>query len=185
VSDARYLDDLRTRCNAGERFKYVFFWGHQPGKSGVTSACFSQWYDAPFVIDGQRYATAEHYMMAEKAALFGDRATRERVLEAANPGAAKALGRKVQNFDEGTWLTHRFDIVVRANRAKFSQHAALGHFLEQTAARVLVEASPVDRVWGIGLAQDDERASDPNAWQGLNLLGFALMQVRAEALGKP
>ena len=180
MSDTRLLDDLRTRFNAGERFKYVFFWGHQPAKSGVTAACFSQWYDAPFVVDDQRYATAEHYMMAEKAALFDDRATRERVLEATNPGAAKALGREVRNFNEDTWVQHRFDIVVRANRAKFGQNAALGQFLAQTGARVLVEASPVDKIWGIGLAQDDERANDPNAWQGLNLLGFALMQVRAE-----
>lgn len=102
------------------------------------------------------------------------------MLEAPNPGAAKALGRQVRNFDEGVWLQQRFAIVVRGNRAKFSQHAALGKFLAQTAARVLVEASPVDRIWGIGLAQHDERATDPNAWQGLNLLGFALMQVRAE-----
>jgi len=50
--------------------------------------------------------------------------------------------------------------------------------LEMGAQRVLVEASPLDRVWGIGLAADDPRAADPAGWRGLNLLGFALMEAR-------
>lgn len=176
--DTQLLDDLRTRFNAGEKLKYVCFWGHQPGKQGVSASCFSQWYEAPFVLDGQRYATAEHYMMAEKAALFGDPTTRALILSAPTPGAAKALGRQVRSFDEETWLAHRYAIVVRANIAKFAQNPALGAFLRNTGTRVLVEASPVDTVWGIGLAQDDAKVNDPNQWRGLNLLGFALMQVR-------
>jgi ribA/ribD-fused uncharacterized protein len=181
MRDAQFIEDLRFRFNAGEKLKYVFFWGHQPSKNGMTASCFSQWYDAPFVVDGQRYPTAEHFMMAEKAALFGDQATRARVLQAPNPGAAKALGRQVRGFDEATWMEHRFSIVVRANEAKFAQNPELGLFLGQTGSRVLVEASPVDRVWGIGLAQDDEKATNPNLWRGINLLGFALMQVRGDA----
>jgi ribA/ribD-fused uncharacterized protein len=180
MNDALLVEDLRTRFNSGEKLKYVFFWGHQPGKNGITSSCLSQWYDSPFVVDGQRYPTAEHFMMAEKAALFGDSATRAEALRAPNPGAAKALGRKVRGFDEGTWVRHRYSIVVRGNAAKFSQNAELGRFLKQTASRVLVEASPVDRIWGIGLAADDEKANNPNLWRGLNLLGFALMQVRQD-----
>lgn len=179
--DAQLLEDLRSRFNAGEKLKFVFFWGHQPSKDGVTASCFSQWYGAPFVVEGQRYPTAEHFMMAEKAALFGDQATRALVLQAPNPGAAKALGRQVRGFDEATWLESRFSIVIRANAAKFAQNAELGLFLKQTGSRVLVEASPVDRIWGIGLAQDDEKVSNPNLWRGLNLLGFALMQVRDDA----
>jgi ribA/ribD-fused uncharacterized protein len=183
MNDSQHLDDLRTRHNAGEPLDYLFFWGHKRSPRGVTASCFSQWYDAPFTVDGQRYATAEHFMMAEKAALFGDHASREKVLLAPNPGAAKALGRSVQGFDEAVWQAHRFDIVLRANRAKFTQHPPLHAFLEQTGARVLVEASPVDRVWGIGLAQNDEKARDPNLWHGLNLLGFALMHVRDDKHG--
>jgi ribA/ribD-fused uncharacterized protein len=117
-------------------------------------------------------------MMAEKAALFGDEATRAKVLLAPNPGAAKALGRQISDFDEAVWTENRFSIVVRANEAKFAQNTELGQFLKQTGSRVLVEASPVDRIWGVGLAQDDEKVNDPNLWQGLNLLGFALMHVR-------
>lgn len=178
MRDTEHLEALRVRFNRGERLKYVFFWGHQPGKGGVSASCLSQWYASPFIVDGQRYPTAEHFMMAEKASLFGDLATRARVLEAPSPGAAKALGRQVRGFDESAWLEHRFAIVVRSNRAKFSQNAELERFLKSTGTRVLVEASPVDRVWGIGLSHDDDKASNPNLWQGLNLLGFALMQVR-------
>ncbi|MEO5624996.1 MAG: NADAR family protein [Dokdonella sp.] len=181
MQDAHYLDDLRSRFNAGEEIEFVYFWGDEPGKNGVSASCLSQWYGAPFVVDGSLYPTAEHFMMAQKASLFGDHATRERVLQAATPEAAKALGRQVQGFDENIWLKNRFAIVVRANEAKFSQNAELRRFLVQTGSRILVEASPVDRIWGIGLAQDDDRTNNPNLWRGLNLLGFALMQVRATA----
>lgn len=178
MRDTRFVEELRLRHNAGEKIKYVFFWGHQPPKTGVTSSCFSQWYAAPFVVEGQRYPTAEHFMMAEKAALFGDSQTRAEVLLAPNPGAAKALGRKVSGFNEAAWLAQRYTIVVRANEAKFKQNAELGSFLANTGSRVLVEASPVDKIWGIGLARDDEQVNNPNLWRGLNLLGFALMHVR-------
>jgi len=117
-------------------------------------------------------------MMAEKAALFGDVETRSKILQAHTPGAVKALGRSIRNFDEAVWVANRFSIVVRANAAKFRQDPSLGEFLQHTSTCILVEASPVDRIWGIGLAQNDEKASNPNLWEGLNLLGFALMQVR-------
>ena len=178
MHDSQPLEALRSRFNAGEDLKYLFFWGHRTSKGKVTASCFSQWYEAPFVAEGQRYPTAEHFMMAEKAALFGDQATRALVLQAPTPGAAKALGRQVRGFDEATWLENRFAVVVRANEAKFAQNTALGLFLKQTGSCILVEASPVDTIWGIGLAQDDARAGNPNLWLGLNLLGFALMQVR-------
>jgi ribA/ribD-fused uncharacterized protein len=161
--------------------KYLLFWGHQPSADGrVTASCLSQWWPAPFEVDGSTYATAEHFMMAAKARLFGDTRIAERIVAASHPHRAKALGRLVTGFDETTWQEHRYDIVVRANLAKFGQHDDLRAFLLGTAKRVLVEASPVDRVWGIGLAATDDRARQPSAWRGLNLLGFALMDVRAE-----
>ncbi|MFJ1302815.1 NADAR family protein [Pseudomonadota bacterium AL_CKDN230030165-1A_HGKHYDSX7] len=178
MTDTQHLKDLRQRFNAGAKLKFVYFWGHQPSRSGVTASCFSQWFGAPFVVDGQRYPTAEHFMMAEKARLFGDEATRALVFDAPNPGAAKALGRQVMGFKDDVWLAERYGIVVNANLAKFGQNAELGDYLLQTGNRVLVEASPVDRIWGIGMAQDDEHIANPNLWRGLNLLGFALMDVR-------
>lgn len=117
-------------------------------------------------------------MMAEKARLFGDSNIRNLILSAGSPGAAKSLGRKVAGFEEAAWVAERFEIVVRGNEAKFSQHYLMKEFLRTTGSKVLVEASPPDRIWGIGLALDDDRATKPNLWNGLNLLGFALMEVR-------
>ncbi|WP_067968165.1 NADAR family protein [Nocardiopsis trehalosi] len=176
--------ELRARTAAGARPEYLFFWGHRPRRDGsVGAGCLSQWWPAPFTVDGVRYPTAEHWMMAEKARLFGDAAAAERVLAAAAPGAAKAVGRSVRGFDEDVWRAHRFDVVVRGSVEKFRQNPAEGAFLRATGGRVLVEASPVDRVRGIGLAADDERAADPARWRGENLLGFALMRARAELAG--
>lgn len=117
-------------------------------------------------------------MMAEKARLFGDQAILHQVLSAKTPNDAKALGRRVAGYDDARWTRRRFDAVVQGNLAKFSQSGPLRAFLRGTGTAVLVEASPVDAIWGIGLAADDPRASDPAQWQGLNLLGFALMAVR-------
>lgn len=117
-------------------------------------------------------------MMARKAELFGDLSARQRILAARTPAEAKKLGRDVAGFSEEVWLQHRFDIVVSASVGKFSQNSDLKKFLLDTGGRVLVEASPVDRIWGIGLAENDPAAQDPGQWQGLNLLGFALMSAR-------
>jgi ribA/ribD-fused uncharacterized protein len=89
----------------------------------------------------------------------------------------------VRGFNEQLWLQHRYDIVVQANQAKFSQNPELNEYLMRTGSRVIVEASPVDDIWGIGLAQDHADVNDPNLWKGLNLLGFALMQVRDGRVG--
>lgn len=160
--------------------KYVFFWGHQLPPSGISKSCFSQWYDSPFEVDTRHFLTAEHYMMYRKALLFNDVGAAERVLNATNPGHAKAIGREVQNFDQSIWDQHRFDIVVDGNTAKFSANPELKAFLLGTGDRILVEASPIDPIWGIGMAEDDPQCDNPNFWKGLNLLGFALMEVREQ-----
>ena len=181
VSLPRSVEELRALTAAGGRVKSLFFWGHRPRPGGGPGpACLSQWWPAPFELDGARYATAEHYMMAGKARLFGDEAIAEQILAVENPGAVKALGRRIAGFDEDRWQAHRFDLVVRGNTAKFGQHANLRQFLLGTRSRVLVEASLVDRVWGIGLAADDPGAAQPAEWRGLNLLGLALMKARAQ-----
>lgn len=167
--------------NRGNRVEYIFFWGHRPRKDGrIDKSCFSQWYDSPFEVAGTHYPTAEHFMMAEKARLFADSQALGHILGARGPHEAKQLGRKVRGFNDAIWCQERYRIVVEANRAKFLQHPDLAHFLVSTGNRVLVEASPHDTIWGIGLAADDSRAGNPNLWKGLNLLGFALMEVRSE-----
>jgi ribA/ribD-fused uncharacterized protein len=173
------VDEAVAAEQSGRQLKYLYFWGHQPARDGSAGpGCLSQWWPGTFTEDGHTFASAEHYMMAHKAWLFGDDETATKILAAGHPGEAKALGRTVSGFDEATWEARRFDIVVQGNIAKFGQHADLGAFLLGTSNRVLVEASPRDRVWGIGLTAGDERAASPATWQGLNLLGFALMVAR-------
>lgn len=175
----RSVDELIACTAGGGRVKYLHFWGHRPQRDGsVGRGCLSQWWPAPFTVGGVRYATAEHWMMAGKARIFGDPEAERRILAAASPAAAKAAGRKVRGFDEAVWQRERSELVAEGSRHKFGQHPDLRGYLLATAGRVLVEASPLDRIWGIGLAADDERAADPARWRGLNLLGFALMDAR-------
>lgn len=171
---------LAAAVERGERFTYRYFWKATPSRDGrATDACFSQWWPGEFTVDGVTYANAEQWMMAAKARLFGDEETLGEILAALDPATIKALGRKVRGFDEDVWKRARLDLVTEGNVAKFSQDAALGAHLVGTGDAVLVEASPLDRVWGIGLAEDHPDARDPRRWRGLNLLGFALMRARA------
>lgn len=122
-------------------------------------------------------------MMWRKAMLFSDRGRAEAILQARSPAQAKSIGRAVEGFDEATWVVHRWEIVVDGSVAKFSSDPALRAFLVGTGKRVLVEASPRDRIWGIGMVQDSEFAEQPQRWRGLNLLGFALMEARQRLAG--
>ncbi|WP_245428348.1 NADAR family protein [Kumtagia ephedrae] len=170
---------LEREIGAGASPRFLFFWGHQPSKDGKPNAsCFSQWWPAQFEVDGVRYPTAEHWMMAGKARLFGDAETTARIIAADSPKEAKQFGRLVRGFDERRWDEEKLGIVVEGSVHKFGQNEPLKDFLLSTGDVVLVEASPVDRVWGIGLAVDDEGALDPRQWRGDNLLGFALMEAR-------
>ena len=143
-----------------------------------SEACFSQWYECKFTVDGVEYHTAEQYMMAQKAVLFGDKEVLQKIMSADNPAVYKSLGRQIRNFDEKIWNEHKFQIVVNGNMAKFSQNPELLDFLVKTGDRILVEASPYDRIWGIGKSKDDFDIENPFKWKGENLLGFALMEVR-------
>ncbi|MEU9132036.1 NADAR family protein [Kitasatospora sp. NPDC048540] len=178
--DTRTREELAALVEAGARPKYLLFWGHRPERDGrIGAGALSQWWPARFTVDGVGYPTAEHWMMAGKARLFGDEEIVPRILAARTPGEAKKLGRQVRGFHDERWAAERFELVVRGNVAKFGSSEELRGYLLGTGGRVLVEASPLDRLWGIGLAADDERATAPARWRGLNLLGFALMEARA------
>jgi ribA/ribD-fused uncharacterized protein len=147
---------------------FTFFW-----KSRL-----SQWHRAPFVVGGTTFTHAEQYMMYAKALLFGDREGAARVLAAETPAEQQAIGRTVRGFDESVWMLFREAIVFTGNYARFCQNPEQRELLFATRGTTLVEASPHDRVWGIGLAADDPRALDRSQWLGLNLLGEALTRVR-------
>lgn len=173
------LNELRRAHEAGQRFKYLFFWGHTPKRPGtIDASCLSQWWPSAFTVDGIEYVCAEQYMMAEKARLFRDEETRQRILRAGHPKRMKELGREVRNFDDAVWKKEAYGIVRRASTEKFRQNAELWAFLRNTQNRVLVEASPRDRIWGIGLGKDHPNVENPSAWRGTNLLGFALSEAR-------
>jgi ribA/ribD-fused uncharacterized protein len=166
---------MRTAADLTSDERFLFFWKPDPGQD---KSCLSQWWPSPFEVDGLTFDTAEHHMMWGKATLFGDELSAKRIRAARTPKQAKDLGQQVGNFDQATWDAHRTEIVVTGNVHKFRQHDDLRAFLLSTGDRVLVEASPLDRIWGIGLREDDPRAEDPAQWRGLNLLGFALGEVR-------
>lgn len=167
--------------NINPNNKFLFFWGHQPSKDGIiTKTCFSQWWESAFVVEGIEYNSAEHWMMAKKALLFNDETIFKKIIEVKSPAEAKKLGREVQNYNDEIWLQNRYQIVKEGNLHKFSQHQDLKEFLLNTKDRILVEASPIDAIWGIGMASDHQDINNPKKWRGLNLLGFALMEVRDE-----
>ena len=179
--DSQFLIDLQEQIRKGQRFKYLCFWGHTPKqKNVVDKSCLSQWFPAHFDVDDVHYRNTEQYMMAQKAKLFGDDEIFEKILQTTSPKEIKALGRLVKNYQDDIWIEHRYKIVLRGNVEKFSQNVELKQFLLHTSNKVIVEASPYDKVWGIGLSADDGNAEKPLQWKGLNLLGFALMDVRKQ-----
>jgi hypothetical protein len=145
---------------------------------------FSQWYACKFTVGGNTFTCAEQYMMHGKALLFADTETAAKILAADHPRQHKALGRKVKPFDDATWKRERAAIVRAGNHAKFTQNAELLDQLLATKGTTLVEASPYDKIWGIGLAATDPRAKDPALWRGQNLLGKILTELRDQLLAE-
>lgn len=173
------VDSLREAYQRGECKKFLFFWGHTPRVEGeVDESCLSQWWMCSFEVDGVSYSCAEQYMMAQKARLFGDTEMLAAIMDAKHPKEMKAFGRAVRGFDQKVWETHCYEFVLQGNLAKFGQNRELMTFLLATQNRILVEASPRDRIWGIGMGKRNPDAENPLKWRGKNLLGFALTEAR-------
>jgi ribA/ribD-fused uncharacterized protein len=166
----QWLNELKTADRDEFQLDVLPFYG----------GFMSQWHESPFILDRTRYPTAEHYMMACKAALFRDDKALTKILEARSPREAKMVGRSVRGYDEATWAGRRYAVAVQGNLAKFLQNPDLRIHLRNTGSRILVEASPTDRIWGVGLSKDALQVAHPLTWRGQNLLGFALMQVREQ-----
>lgn len=173
------IEWLLAQLAAGQTFKYLYFWGDKTrGDDVVTASCLSQWYPVGFTHEGIRYPTAEHWMMAEKARLFNDDEILAKILVAEKPAVAKKLGREVKNFDVNVWKTEMRKIVANGSYLKFSQNPDLLTFLKTTGNKVLVEASPYDPHWGIGMGKDEAESITPDKWKGTNWLGWCLMEAR-------
>ena len=172
---------IQQEFAAGKKQEFCFFWGHQPAEDGqLTKSCLSQWWMKDFWSVANTYLCMEQYMMAGKAELFGDQEIREQILKCSDPKQIKALGRKVRGFDQKVWDKFKYAIVLNGNWCKFSQNRNLREFLLSTGDSVLAEASPYDNIWGIRLSAIAPEVQNPAKWQGQNLLGFALMEVRDE-----
>lgn len=158
---------------------FQFFWGHKCSKDGVVNhSCLSQWYMCDFKVNAETFCCMEQYMMFRKAWLFQDEDMAKEIKKCNDPSKIKSLGRKISNFDEKKWSEHKYEIVIEGNYYKFIQNKKLLNFLFSTKDMVLVEASPFDTIWGIGMSTENDESKDPEKWNGENLLGFALMEVR-------
>lgn len=150
--------------------EFCLFWG----------GCFSQWYKADMTIDNVEYNCCEQFMMSEKAKLFYDEDSRAFIMMSKNPREQKAIGRRVKNFNADNWNKVCRDVVYKANYAKFTQNSDCLLELYKSRGKTIVEASPYDTIWGIGLSADDPKAQDRTQWRGTNWLGEAIMKVRDE-----
>lgn len=159
---------------------FVFFWKplDKGGKTGTH--VLTSWHNAPFKVNRVSFSCVEQYLTAEKALLFEDQVVYKLSLKKMHPKEYRELAGDILNFDETLWEKHRVDVVFQGNFAKFSQNKQLKEYLKNTKDKIIVKSSPYDAIWGIGLAKDHENAIKPELWQGGNLLGFVLMEVRAQ-----
>lgn len=149
---------------------FVFFWGSENP--------YSNWYLSPFRFNNVNYNCSEQYMMHMKAEFFDDHESIKKVLKETSPYQQKKLGRAVRGFNKVLWERACENIMVPALVAKFQSTPELTEYILSSEDKEIVEASPVDKIWGIGLAEDDPRAWNKTTWQGLNLLGKCLMRAR-------
>lgn len=140
----------------------------------------SQWAATEFTVDGVKYNTAEQYMMAMKAILFNDSDALEIIMGTNNPKVQKATGRLVKGFRKDIWEANAKMIVYRANFAKFTQNPEALQWLMTTDGTTLVEASPWDVIWGVGMGAEDPRCHDRSQWKGTNWLGEIVTHVRED-----
>lgn len=147
---------------------HVYFW----------NGFMSNWFKSKFSVKGYTYNCGEQYMMHMKALLCGDVPTANKIMESQFPSEQKFFGRCVQNYDEAAWSANRVHLMVVGLREKFKQNPSLGKQLKDTGDRIIVEASPEDTIWGVGLHETDPLILDEKNWKGQNLLGQVLMKVR-------
>ena len=159
--------------------KHIFFWGEWP----------SNWYKCRFTVEHEgktlEFFNSEQYFMWVKAKTFGDETIAMRILlEGENPKTAKTLGRMIKNYDDKVWNEKRYQVMVDANMYKYSQNEDLKELLlnKKLDGKGFCEASPIDRIWGLGMSEDDPLIDDESNWRGTNLLGKALDEEREKLL---
>ena len=147
---------------------HIYFWNGE----------LSNWFYCNFKYKGHSFKNSEQAFMWEKAMHFGDILTAEEILKEPNPRRNKQLGKEVKNFDTNIWKEVSYKYMIDVNMSKWTSSDYLKNILLKTNDKILVEASPYDKIWGIGLHWEDDEVLDEKNWKGLNLLGKALMEVR-------
>lgn len=142
------------------------------------SGPFSQWYNSPFEYNNMKFSCCEQFMMVDKAIIFSDPDSANAILTTKHPQDQKALGRKIKNFEQKLWDKVKLDFVFTGNYLKFTSSEELKETILRTGNSLLVEASPYDKIWGIGLSMSDSRKEDESLWRGQNLLGICITAVR-------
>ena len=183
------IDWLAQAVDEGRPLKYVTFWQADPGEE---NNIFSQWYQGnPFYVNGRKYDTAEQYMMSEKALLFHALDSYAQIMNEPNPAKCKKLGRDVKGFKDAVWADAFREIIFHGNLGKMQSDISFVNALLETEDAVLIEASPLDDIYGAGLSKQNLLNADgslkvhPYQWhkkdstkQAENHLGFVLMGVR-------
>ena len=154
--------------NYVETDNHIYFWG----------SVYSQWHKCKFSDEGIIFTSAEQYMMYHKAKTFNDTEIAMKILKSSDPSVQKKLGRSVRGYKEDIWNEKRLSVVAMGNYLKFSQNRDLKEEILGTGNKIFVEGSPYDRIWGVGLDCTDIRILDEKHWDGMNLLGKALMMAR-------
>jgi ribA/ribD-fused uncharacterized protein len=176
-----YLQQAVAEYATNGPTNFIYFWEHDAlSHKGKNEGCCSQWCFSPFSIGDITYSCSEQYMMTEKALLFEDYVAYSAIMNAEHPGEMKAIGKRVANFEESIWKKERMGIVTTANVEKFGQNERLRQWLLDTGNKILVEASPYDKIWGIGYHTLDAPEIKPEDWAGQNLLGWAIMEARKQ-----
>jgi ribA/ribD-fused uncharacterized protein len=171
---------LKQKYDGGSQPEFLFFFAAAPSERSGSGeeTMLTQWYPSNFVVQGDQYLHSAHWMMVQKAKLFDDIGAANRLLAATDDRQILEHGRQIAGFDQKHWDDHKYNIVMLGNLHKFSQNQSLRAYISGTHPRVLAEANPNDQIWGIGLTEGTDGAMNPHHWRGLNLLGFALMEVR-------
>lgn len=170
-----FTQDIKKHVKKINREDLIAFW-----KVSDEYGYFSNWYISEFELDNIVYNSVEKYIMAKKATIFNDKDMLEKILNSNNQRDIKSYGRKVKNYDDKVWSKARYNIGLEAIKAKFSQNEMLKSKLLATKNKIIVEASPLDRIWGIGLSKNNDDILEPSKWRGTNILGDMLMQAREE-----